>query len=168
MRPEHRFTYSGRSVLISDNGGNIGSGIEGFYVEDTRLLSRAELKVAGEPLRSISASPVEAAGFLAYWEAPEGPGIPKRSIYITHARAVGEGLRELLRVEHYGSGQAACFDLAVQLAADFADLNQIHHGPRKQTAEVETTWDESRCELIFRYCHPELDRAVAIRVQRWV
>jgi glycogen debranching enzyme len=166
-RANQRFAYSGRSLLITNiDGGVTGQEAEGFYVEDTRLLSRDELTADGVRLTPFVAAPAGGDGFLAYAVVPESASVPARSVYVEVARAVGAGLRTELRVENYHSRDAARFELAIHLAADFADINETTTGRRQQTAEVTTNWDGERRELVFRYCHPRLDRAVAIRVER--
>ncbi len=166
-RASQRFAYSGRSLLIANSDGDItGQEAEGFYVEDTRLLWRDELTADGIPLTPVVAAPAGGDGFLAYALVPESACVPARSVYVEVARTVGDGLRTELRVENYHAREVARFELAIHLAADFADINETTSGRRQQTAEVTTSWDAQRQELVFRYCHPQLDRAVAIRVER--
>ncbi len=164
-REDQHIAYSGRSLLIADLAGAVtGRRDEGFYVEDTRLLSRAELTVDGRPLKPVAVSPVGGAALLAYLEAPAGPGVPEEKVYAAVACFVGEGLWTELRFENYAVDAVARFELALHLAADFADLNEAKEGRRGQTAPVETTWDAARQEVCFLYRHPQLDRAVAVRV----
>ncbi len=166
-RATQRFAYSGRSVLVTNiDGGVAGREAEGFYVEDTRLLSRDQLTADGAPLTPVVAGSAGGDGFLAYAEVPGSAHVPAGTVYVEIARAVGEGLRTELRLENYHACEVAHFTLAIHLAADFADLNETQAGKRQQTAEVGTAWDEARRELIFRYEHPKLDRAVAIRVEQ--
>ena len=49
--------------------------------------------------------------------------------------------------------------------ADFVDISEADTDVRLQTAPVETTWNAEGRELCFRYRHPKLDRAVAVRVE---
>ncbi len=166
-RPEHHFAYSGRCVLSTNiHGAVTGAGGEGFYFENTRLLSRHELTVDGRPLVPVAASPVGGAGFLIYSQVPEGPNIPPEAVFIESAVFLGDGMRTEIRLENYAADRTPIFELAVHLAADFADTKETQQGQRQQTGEVETTWDEAQGELLFQYRHPELDRAVAIRVEQ--
>ena len=166
-RANQRFAYSGHSLLVTNVDGVIGGReAEGFYVEDTRLLSRDELTADGVPLAPVVAGATGGNGLLAYAEAPGSPRVPKQSVYVEIARTVGEGLRTELHIENYHARETARFTLAIHLAADFADINETTSGERHQTAEVAASWDGERQELVFRYCHPRLDRAVAIRVER--
>src|SRR5207248_947001 len=95
-----------------------------------------------------------------------GPTIPKESVYVEIARVVAEGMRTVLRVENYSLHETARFELAMHLAADFADTEETEQGERRQTAPVEAAWHAERQEVVFRYRHPDLDRAVAVRVDR--
>ncbi len=180
-RGNQQFLYSGQSLLITNLDGNVaGDDIEGFYVENTRLLCRDHLTANGQPLRTFASSPVHGRGMLTYTEVPKGPSIPGKSVYAEITRILDEGMRTTVRVTNYHLHEPARFDLAWHVAADFADLEQFDlglstsaqfsgkdgeaGGIQALTAGVQTTWDEARRELLVRYDHPKLDRAVALRV----
>ncbi len=163
-RADQHHAYSGRTVLITGLDGSITGGSEGLYVEDTRLLAREHWTINGQSLKPAGASPVEGDSFLAYAEVPKGAGVPQSAVYVELARFVGEGMRTEFRITNYSVEEVARLDLAIHLTADFADINEAQAGKRQQTAEVETSWNAARQEVIFRYCHPRLDRAVAVRV----
>src|SRR4051794_27221453 len=115
-RADQYFVYGGRSLLVTDLDGWVtGRGIEGFYVEETRLLSRDEVTVGGRPLKLVAASPVGGDGFLAYAVVPRLPSVRGQAVYVTAARRVGEGMREELKIENYHAREAARFDLAIHL-----------------------------------------------------
>jgi hypothetical protein len=165
-RPNEHISYSGRALLVTDLTGSItGEGREGFYFENTRLLSHDQVMVDGKALKPVAASPVGGAGFLAYLQVPKLRRVPKNSVVVTVARFLDAGMRVELRIENYAAHAPACFDLAVHLAADFADILETK-GKRQQSAAVAATWDDRRQELVLRYAHPQLDRAVAIRVEQ--
>jgi glycogen debranching enzyme len=164
-RSSYHFTYSGRGVLITDTSGRIRQEDPlGLYVDNTRFLSCLDVTVDGKPLRSVAASPVGGDAYLSYDELPESAGVRKGSVYLETSRFVGDGLRTLFSFRNYAA-TAAQFEFAIQLAADFADSQEAEARERQQAAEVETLWNGAAGELIFRYCHPELDRGVAIRVE---
>jgi glycogen debranching enzyme len=142
-----------------------GRGLEGFYVDNTRLLSRDELFVGDERLHAFAASPVGGDAFLAYAEVPASAGVPERSVFVEIARFVSEGMCTELRAVNHSAEAQSCV-LTLRLAADFADQEEAQRGRRQQEAEVSSSWAEGDRELTFRYCHPELDRAVAVRVER--
>jgi len=180
-RGNQMFLYGGQSLLITNLDGNVaGDDTEGLYVENTRLLCRDELTANGQPLRTFASSPVHGHGMLTYAEAPKGPGIPGKSVYYEISRVLEEGMRTTVRVTNYSVSEPARFDLAWHLAADFADLEQFDLGLSTSqqfagkegaaggilalTDGVTTTWDEGQREMVVRYDHPKLDRAVAVRV----
>ncbi len=166
-RANQRFAYRGRSILITNTDGIVsGRETEGFYVEDTRLLCRDELTADDVPLTPVIAGSVNGGGFLAYAAVPQAAHVPAHKVYVEIGRAVDEGLRTELRFENYHPRDIARFQLGIHLAADFADINEAKAGKRQQSAEVETSWDAGRQELLFQYGHPKLDRAVAVRVEQ--
>jgi len=172
-RPDQRSIYAGYSLLVTDAHGAVtGRGIEGFYVENTRLLRRNELTVDGEPLVAFAASATTRHGFLAYGEVPGGPNVPEASVYLEIASTVSDqGLRTHIRIENYAAGaQAAApparFQLGINLAADFADIEEADSAKPVLTAEVDVRWDEGAQEVVFAYLHPKLRHCVAVRVER--
>jgi len=100
-RADHHFVYSGRSLLVTNlDGWLTGHGIEGFYADETRLLSRFDLTADGEPLETTAASPVGGARFLAYAEIPPLAHVPGQTVYAAVAYAVSAGLRTEVRLEN--------------------------------------------------------------------
>ncbi|HEX3219216.1 MAG TPA: glycogen debranching N-terminal domain-containing protein, partial [Candidatus Limnocylindria bacterium] len=70
-RREQLFTYSGRTVLITDLAGRLPEkDPHGLFVDNARYLSRFELRIGGKPLSSVSASTVGADGLLSFDEVP--------------------------------------------------------------------------------------------------
>src|SRR3954454_20285011 len=166
-RPTEHFCYSGRSLLVTNLDGRVtGHGIEGFYVDETRMLSRDEIMANGRPLTGVAASPAGADHFLAYAEVPESPTVPAHEVYVEIGQRVGDGLRESIRIANYSIRDLASFELSILLDADFADLYEAKDGKRQQTAEVDTQWTSANQELRFTYRHPALDLTVAILVER--
>jgi len=172
-RADQRVVYSGYSLLVTDAHGTVtGKDTEGFYVENTRLLSRQVLTIDGEALVPFAASATSRHGFLAYAEVPGAPQVPETSVYLEIGTTVSDqGLRTLIRAQNYSFGdgaaaEAARFTLGIRLAADFADIEEADSGTRRQTAEVEVRWDEGAQELVFAYLHPKLAHSVAVRIER--
>lgn len=179
-RANEPFIYSGQTIFITDRADAVADGVTGLWMESTRLLSRHLLSVHDMPLVPFAASATNSTRSLAYAEVPSGPGVPLQSVSVRIARAVSEGLREELHIENFACRvdatrrETARFELAVQLAADFADLEEFDAGLQRtsQRADdrdarrpgVETTWDTARGELRFRWQEAWLDRAVAVRV----
>jgi glycogen debranching enzyme len=164
-RREQVFTYSGRSVLVTDLAGRLACRDPlGLFVDNTRFLCRLELTINGRPLESVAASAAGSAAFLAYDVLPESDGIPKESVYLEAAHFIHDGMRTLLRFNSYAP-TATAFELGIQPEADFADSEEAERGVREQVAETETSWDEDAGEVRFRYCHPRLDRGTILRIE---
>jgi glycogen debranching enzyme len=165
-RPDAHFVYSGKALMITDRSGWASKGEEGYYFENTRFLSRDELEVTGEPLKPTGVSRVGHDALLGHYLASrEGPK-HSRPLYVTVERFVGEGLATTLRVSNYALDMAYRVELVLRLDADFADFEEAQQGRRQQDAETVRTWDPEGRELRIRYRHPELDRAVTIRVEQ--
>ena len=162
-RPREHSIYSGHSLLVNDLRGAVtGAGIEGFYFEDTRLLSRYELTTAGGDFVSLGASPVKEDAFLAYLQfrqVLEERDSLSRPVYLELRHVVADGMRTELKMHNYAMSQNVRLELGVQLAADFADIREREKpsAPREQSAPGETIWDPERQEVLFRYCHERLD-----------
>ena len=167
-RANHHYVFSGRSLLITNLDGDVtGTEAEGYYYENTRLLSRFCLFEGDNLLKPVIASPVQGSSFLAYRMLPaKDADVPYRSVYATDARALDDGLRVRLALESYAPRVTTRCTLRIELAADFCDILEADKSVRAQAAEVSAQWDEARRELIYRYHHPDLDRAVAIRLDR--
>jgi glycogen debranching enzyme len=165
-RAGQHFVYWGRSSLVTDLEGLVrGRGIEGYYAENTRLLSRLSLCAGGSVPRAIAASPVGGNRLLSYYEVAASEDVPEASVYISVDVEVTSVLAISVRIDNYSlDGRPCTFDLGVELEADFADSVEAEQQEREQEGDVETEWVGPRRELWFRYRHPNLDRAARIRV----
>jgi hypothetical protein len=103
-RPQALFSYSGRSLLVTDlHGGVTGNEMEGFWFENTRLLSRFELRSDGQPVQGFSAAPVDRRGHLTYVRLPPGPNVPEQGAYLEVAHFLDEGLRTRIRLLNHST-----------------------------------------------------------------
>jgi glycogen debranching enzyme len=163
VRPDVLSVASGWSALVTDLHGRItGSGAQGFFAHNVRVLSRERIGVDGREPVAFSTANVGGHGQLSYAELGEGETLPSEALYLTVGRFVGAGLRSRLGV-HSFAAQPRRVEVGVDLAADFADTEEAERGQRRQHAGVTSTWEHQ--ELTMRYGHPELDLAVAIRVE---
>jgi glycogen debranching enzyme len=137
--------------------------MEGFWFENTRLLSRFELRSDGQPVQGFSAAPVDRRAHLAYVRLPPGPNVPEQGVYLEVAHFLDEGLRTRIRLLNH-STQPVSVELVLHLDADFADTQEVDSGQRQQQAAVD--WEVSgRRDACLRYRHPELDRAVLLTLE---
>ena len=85
-----------------------GRWLEGFYVDNTRVLSRGEIFVGGQRLHAFAATPVGGDAFLAYAEVPARAGLPERSVFVEIAHFVSGGLCTGLRVVNHSQAEQRC------------------------------------------------------------
>src|SRR5579884_253149 len=187
VRPADLIAHRGYTVLVTDTRGRIGSGLEGFYLHQTRFLSRFGIKVDGAAPSFVSANVVDHHFITAYHLAPSPAGraagptpeddsstggeIVQKGIEVQVNAFCGGGLRlDVIATNHAMTETAVT--LSFDLAADFADLGEAQSGKRQQQALVERRWTdreksgtgESAGEIELRYRHPDLDLATRIRL----
>ncbi len=186
--PSELIIHRGKSCVVCSRDGIIGGGRQGFYLYNTRFLSRLDLRVDGKPPRPVSANAVDANSMIAYFLAaspegdasgptPERPGsggeIARSAIEIQVDTVVDGGLLQRVHVSNHGLVEAR-LDLALRFAADFADQSEARAGRRRQRAPVEAHWslDPDSAELALRYAHPKLDLGLLVRIRggalRWL
>lgn len=165
VRPDLRYVANGWSTLVTDARGRIrGTGPQGFFTRNTRVLDRERITVDGRDPEPFSTANVGAHAQLSYAELRYGESLPSQALYLTIERFLGAGLRTRLTV-HSWAAQPTQVELALGFGADFADSEEAERGVREQSAPVDERWDPAAGELRLTYRHPDLDRAVAIRVE---
>lgn len=164
VRPDLLYVASGWSTLVTDVHGRItGNDPQGFYVDNTRVLSVERVTVDGAEPVAFSTANVGAHAQLSYAELGDGEALPSRAAYLLLERFVGDGLRTRLLVQSFAD-QPLRLEVCVELAADFADVDDAESGDRQIKGDVDAHWDGAAQELLLRFRHGELDRAVAVHV----
>lgn len=165
VRPDLLYLASGWSTLVTDVHGRItGRDPEGFFAQNTRLVSRERITVQGREPVAFSTAKVGAHAQLSYAELGDGETLPSQALYLTIERFLGEGLRSRLAV-HSWAAEPCRMVIAVALHADFADIQEVERGRRRQYGDVVEEWDAAKRELRLTYTHPDLDRVLAVRVE---
>ncbi len=179
VRPRDLIVHQGYSVLVTGIEGWIGTGLEGFYLHQTRFLSRLRILVDESPPKPISANEVDHHVLTAYHLAPSPagrdgeptgePAMPSGSEVIQKLIELqvnafcGDGLHlDVVLTNH--TLAPATVTLLLELAADFADLNEALAGRRQQIGSVARHWRGAAGggELNFRYEHSQLDLATRV------
>ncbi|HEY2672012.1 MAG TPA: glycogen debranching N-terminal domain-containing protein [Rugosimonospora sp.] len=170
VRPALLYLASGWSTLVTDVHGRIaGTDPQGFFAHNTRLLCRERITVDGREPVAFHTANVGAHAQLSYVELSDGEKLPSEAFYLTIERFLGEGLRTRLALHSWAAAPRQV-RIAVTLAADFADTQEAERGSYQRHVEVRREWSAARNELRLSYGapepdHPDLDRAVAIRVE---
>jgi glycogen debranching enzyme len=111
----------GSTFCISDERGDIFEQTGGFFARDTRFLSLFRLTVNGEAPLLLSSGKVDYFSAAFYLRNPPVDGLAHDSVAISRERFVSEALQERIVVENVATVPVS-FDLAVQVASDFADI----------------------------------------------
>ena len=184
VRPGSLIAHRGYTVLTTDTDGWIGRGAEGFFLHQTRFLSRLRVGIEGSAPKPVSANVVGPHSITAYHLAPSPAGragappgetadpsdseVVGKAIELQLNFFTGDGLHvDLTLVNH--SLAPALVTLTVELDADFADFNEVLAGKRQQHGPVAREWSPDAGdgtatggELRLRYLHPQLDLATHV------
>lgn len=164
VRPDLLYVASGWSTLVTDVHGRIrGTDPQGFFVQNTRVVSQERITIDGREPTAFSTANVGAHAQLSYAELEGGESLPSRAAYLRMERFVGAGLRTRLTIDSYAQ-EPLRMRLCIEFGADFADTVEAETGRRRQRCGVDASWHGDARELRLTYLHAGLDRSVAIRV----
>lgn len=169
LRPRSKTLHisQGRSVLETDSDGLIPPGTGyGFYVHQTRLLSKYFYLIDDEAPQLIAVSNVRQHSFLGYYaifppgqersEKDLGSGemedISEHTLELRVSRYVGGGLHEDIDLTNFTQKETR-FTFSVVIDADFIDRSELHIG-RQQRGDLKTEWranDQGVWGLSFDY-----------------
>ena len=165
VRDDTLYASQGGTVLATDRDGWLHDGVDhGFFVHQTRLLSRYRCLAGGRPPRPVALSTVEQHSWLGYYlleldddaaggdgkaslKAPEAAA--QHAVELRVSRVLGGGMHEDLDIANFSQRQVA-FELALELEADFADQQETA-GERKQHGLLEREWNDDDATLRFDY-----------------
>lgn len=113
--------------VCSPSGDIVHGGIDGIFFRDTRLVSRWELRVDGEPLEPLTVMPAHPFSATFLGRGQPRPGKAESSLLVTRARYLGAGMREDITV-HNLSNEPAGLSLELCVESDLADLFDVKAG----------------------------------------
>lgn len=147
-----RFTLKdGNSFLLSDALGDIHSSDDGFFTNDTRMLSRFELAIARRRPSLLGAAIAhDNTTFTSHLTnrpltAPGELAVPQGVIHVERCRLIwNDRVHERLRITNFAERDTEV-PLALLFAADFADIFEVQGQVRKQRGaalapQVEEAW----------------------------
>ena len=114
----------GSTFCICDEIGDLDGQTSGFFAEDTRFLSRLELRVNGARPLLLSSGKVEYFSAAFYLRNPVANGLAQDSLSIARERFVGQGMQDRLVLRNECS-EALALELALEVGADFADIISV-------------------------------------------
>ena len=175
VRPEIQYAWKGPSLLIVNPRGECGEDqpLSGFYYREARCLRTIRLEVNGHRPWLCETAAVAPDCLLLSLVHPEirhpggggtgqagddeetdERGIPIRSIDIRLSYTVHVSHLAIALTVANRARASLNVDLAVELAADFADIQEAQACHREQHAAVDVACRDGRLE--FAYRHPDL------------
>jgi glycogen debranching enzyme len=184
IRPRPHAVQIGRarSVLTTSNEGLLrGASDHGFFVHETRLLSRWRYLIDGEEPSPNAFTTIRQNRWGAFFVTP-APGVTppppddgsgqvpdesRNTLELAVTRTIDDGLHEDLDLTNY-TMEATTFRFAIELDADFAD--QSDTVKRRVSGERTSQWDAESFVLRYDYVASResitLRRGVEIAVAR--
>jgi glycogen debranching enzyme len=111
----------GSTFCMCDEIGDLDGQTSGLFAEDTRFLSRLELRINGVRPLLLSSGKVEYFSAAFYLRNPVVPGLPQDTLSIARERFVGDGMQDHLILRNE-SAEPLAFELELEVGTDFADI----------------------------------------------
>jgi hypothetical protein len=162
VRPDLLYAASGWNVLITDVHGRVtGADPHGFYARNTRVVSQEQVTVNGRSPQVFSMANIGVHAQQSYAILDHNDDLPSTATYLVTEHFLGEGMRTRLTVLSYAD-RPRTWAMRVAFDGDFADIDDVQSGQSRQSADVQSHWDDATGQLTLRYLHPRLDYAVLI------
>jgi glycogen debranching enzyme len=175
IRPGQLYAWKGPSLLVVNTRGECGNDdqLSGYYFREARFLRILRLEINGRSPWPCEATPLEPNALAFTYIYPESTefggggsgqsgddvstdadGIPHRalSLRVHHTVGIG-GLTVRLTISNHATRSVEA-DVAWNLDADFADIQEAHEGKRQQQGDLLRQTDDGH--LRFIYQHPQL------------
>jgi glycogen debranching enzyme len=125
------------NFAVSDRAGDMLPGTyHGFFVADTRFLSRLVVRLNGQRLEPLASGGDQHHGAGTFYLAsPRLPKIPPATISVFRDRQLSSTLSERIRLIGY-SMEPIVVDVSVEVDADFADIFEVR-GHRRLRRQIE-------------------------------
>jgi glycogen debranching enzyme len=181
-----RYAWHGASLLVTNARGECEGDdpLAGYYFREARHLRALTLRVNGERpwlCADASAAHDALAMVLAYPELThfggggtdvsddttwcDAHGVPQRAIDIRLAHRVSPASLAATAVLTNRASRPVALEVAWEVDADFADIQEAFSGERQQQAEVRCEVDDAGA-LVYRYEHPSLGIGTRVRAER--
>ena len=175
VQPGQRYAWSGPSLLVADARGDCGAQdtLTGYYVREARHLRTLRLLVNGESPWMCAEGDAGNHALTFVHVHPEftsfggggsdvsddrtvrdAHGLPRRAVDLRVRHELAPDALEVTLTLANRSLEPVTLDVAWQVDADFADLQEAFAGDRQQQAPVRAT--PRGASLALRYARPEL------------
>jgi hypothetical protein len=128
----------GSSFCVCDPSGDMRDGSpQGVFFRDTRIISRWQVTLDGEPVETLAVLTQEPWRATFVGRAAPRPGRVESTLLLRRDRYVGQGMREDLTLENL-AGEPAAVRVEISCDADFADLFEVKQSrvPTRRRPEI--------------------------------
>lgn len=136
-------------VIASRSGDIVPGGSQGLFFQDTRVLSRLELRVDGTTPEALAATSTDPFSAVHMARLPPGADQADSSVVVVRERYIGRGMREDIRLRNFAEQPAHCL-VELVLGADFADLFEVKEGRADPGGDDAHGAEEVDGALVFR------------------
>lgn len=157
----------GASFLVTDACGMIDDNLaQGFFVNDTRLISYYEVSINRDRLLLLASSPINYHSALYQFTNPTLRTIrgilPQGRLIISLRRNIAEGMQEEIDITNHHS-ETVEFQLMLAIRSDFADIFEVKAKQILSRGETKTTVTEG--SLLTEYCNGSFYRSLLVQPQ---
>ncbi len=151
------------NFAVSDRAGDMLPGsYHGFFVGDTRVLSRLVVRLAGRRLEPLASGGEDHGAATFYLANPRLPRVPASTIAAFRDRRVSGSLEERIRLISYAA-EPLELELTIEIDADFADIFEVR-GRRQLRRRIRKRHRPQ--EIRFVYEHRGYRRATTVTLDR--
>ncbi|SRR5579883_914410 len=158
----------GSTFLVTNSYGWIDDNLpQGFFVNDTRMISYYEISINRDRLLLLASSPINHHSALYQFTNPTlrtiAGTLPQGQLMISLRRNIANGMQEAIDITNHYS-ECVEFQLMLAIRSDFADIFEVKAKQILTRGETETTWADG--ELTTEYRNGSFYRSLIIQPER--
>ncbi len=158
----------GAMFLVTDSFGWIDDNLaQGFFANDTRLISYYEVSLNRDRLLLLASSPINHHSALYQFTNPALRTLrgilPQGRLMVSLRRNIANGMQEEIDITNYHS-ETVEFQLMLAIRSDFADIFEVKAKQILSRGETETTWTEDA--LTTEYRNGSFYRNLRLQIER--
>jgi len=155
---------NGSTFLVTDSDGLIDDNLaQGFFVQDTRLISYYEISLNRYRLLRLASSNINHHSALYQFTNPEFRTVrgilPQGHLMVTIRRDIVGGMHEDIDITNHHQ-QLVEFQLMLAVRSDFADIFEVKAKQIVSRGNTETIWKNQ--VLTTEYCNGSFQRSLRI------
>ncbi|HVB02049.1 MAG TPA: glycogen debranching N-terminal domain-containing protein [Acidimicrobiales bacterium] len=162
-------THFDDEIVVSELSAEMSSTKEqGYFADDTRLVSGYRLKLGGGRAILLNGTAVDhhSARFEftnAEVDGCDGGRIPEHCLHLRLDRSIGPGIHEDYDLTNQ-SRSAIIVDLEVSIESDFADLFDVKAHRRIRRGSIRSLWNQEERRLTTTYTNKTFERSLVIEI----